>query len=148
MKPKFFPTPEAFRAWLQSHHASAKELLVGFYKTGSGRPSITWPQSVDQALCFGWIDGVRHSLGPEAYTIRFTPRRARSIWSAVNTGRFAALKKEGLVAAAGLAAYGQRDPKRSGIYSFEQRKQLRLSAAQRKTFQANAKAWANFQARP
>jgi uncharacterized protein YdeI (YjbR/CyaY-like superfamily) len=148
MKPMFFATPAAFRAWLQEHHATAKELLVGFYKTGSGRPSITWPQSVDQALCFGWIDGVRHSLGPESYTIRFTPRRARSTWSVVNTRRFAALKKEGLVAAAGLAAYGKRDEKRSGLYSFEQRKKMKLSPAQRKEFQAHEKAWAFFQSRP
>jgi len=148
MKPTFFATPAAFRAWLQQHHATATELTVGFYKTGTGRPSITWPQSVDQALCFGWIDGVRRSLGADSYTIRFTPRRARSIWSAVNTRRFAALKKEGLVEAAGLAAFGKRDPKRSGVYSFEQRKKLRLTPAQRKQFQANPAAWAFFQKRP
>ena len=87
MKPTFFPTPRTFRAWLSKHHASTSELLVGFYKTKSGRPSITWPESVDEALCFGWIDGVRRSLGDEAYTIRFTPRKTSSIWSNINVGR-------------------------------------------------------------
>jgi uncharacterized protein YdeI (YjbR/CyaY-like superfamily) len=148
MKPTFFATPAAFRAWLQEHHASAGELLVGFHKVGSGRPSITWPQSVDQALCFGWIDGVRRSLGAESYTIRFTPRRARSIWSTINTRRFAVLKKQGLVQAAGLAAFGQRKAERSGVYSFEQPKEARLSPAQSKEFRAQAQAWAYFQSRP
>jgi uncharacterized protein YdeI (YjbR/CyaY-like superfamily) len=148
VKPTYFGTPAAFRAWLEANHATAPELLVGFYKVGSGKPSITWPQSVDQALCFGWIDGVRRSLGAESYTIRFTPRRARSIWSAVNTRRFAELEKEGLVAEAGRAAYQKRDDKRSGIYSFEQRKKMKFSPAQRKALQADTRAWAHFQARP
>jgi len=148
VKARFFATPADFRAWLQRHHATSSELLVGFHKVGSGKPSITWPQSVDQALCFGWIDGVRRSLGAASYTIRFTPRRARSIWSAVNTRRFAELEKEGLVAEAGRAAYQRRDEKRSGIYSFEQRKQLKFTPAQRKAFQAEAEAWAHFQQRP
>jgi uncharacterized protein YdeI (YjbR/CyaY-like superfamily) len=148
VKATFFATPAAFRAWLQAHHDTAKELLVGFYKTGSKRPSITWPQSVDQALCFGWIDGVRRSLGPDSYTIRFTPRRARSIWSNVNTRRFAALEEEGLVAPAGLAAFGKREEARSGVYSSERRTEARFSPAQSKTFKANARAWDYFQARP
>jgi uncharacterized protein YdeI (YjbR/CyaY-like superfamily) len=148
VKPRFFATPTAFRAWLQKNHARAKELLVGFHKTGTGKPSITWPQSVDQALCFGWIDGVRRSLGPESYTIRFTPRRARSIWSANNTRRFAALKEVGLVRAAGLAAFGQRQAARSGVYSFEQRQEARLAPAQSRALRANARAWAYFQSRP
>src|SRR5690348_11967034 len=101
MKPKFFKTPSDFRKWLQKHHETEDELLVGFYKKGSGKPSITWPESVDEALCFGWIDGVRRSLGDEAYTIRFTPRRARSIWSAVNIKRATELLAEGRMAPKG-----------------------------------------------
>ena len=148
MKPSFFSTPETFRAWLAGNHAKAREILVGFHKVGTGKPSMTWPQSVDQALCFGWIDGVRRSLGPEGYTIRFTPRRPRSIWSAVNTKRFAELLKRGLVSAAGAAAFAQRSAARSAVYSFEQKKAPRLAAAEGKTFRANAKAWSFFQARP
>ena len=100
MDPMFFATPDAFRDWLEEHHDTETELSVGFWKRGSGRPSISWPEAVDQALCFGWIDGVRRSLGADAYTIRFTPRRPRSIWSTVNTRRFAALDVQGQVAAA------------------------------------------------
>ena len=108
MKPTFFATPAAFRAWLAANHTKAAELLVRFHKVGSGKPSITWPQSVDQALCYGWIDGVRRSLGATSYTIRFTPRRPRSIWSAYNTNRFGALSEQGQVAAAGIASFKQR----------------------------------------
>jgi uncharacterized protein YdeI (YjbR/CyaY-like superfamily) len=147
VKPIFFPTPETFRTWLAANHAKAGEVLVGYHKVATGKPSLTWPQSVDQALCFGWIDGVRRSLGPEGYTIRFTPRRARSIWSAINTKRFAALRKQGLVSAAGAAAFAQRHAARSGVYSFEQKKPARLPAADEKTFRANRKAWSFFQAR-
>src|SRR5262245_6138860 len=128
MRPTFFPTPAAFRAWLAANHAKAGEILVGFHKVSTGKPSLTWPQSVDQALCFGWIDGVRRSLGPEGYTIRFTPRRARSVWSAVNTKRFAALRAQGLVSAVGDAAFAQRSEARSGVYSFEQKQPARLPA--------------------
>src|SRR3954471_24275173 len=95
-KPRFFKTPKDFRAWLEKHHASERELLVGFYKVGSGKPSITWPQSVDEALCFGWIDGVRRRIDDESYSIRFTPRKHTSIWSAVNIRRVADLEREGL----------------------------------------------------
>jgi uncharacterized protein YdeI (YjbR/CyaY-like superfamily) len=144
MKPKFFATASAFRAWLAANHAKAPELVVGFYKVGSGRPSITWPESVDQALCFGWIDGVRRSLGPEGYTIRFTPRRPRSIWSLNNAKRFGQLRRQGLVAPAGDAAFAQRTAARSGVYSFERGEPARLPAAQEKAFRANAKAWAFF----
>ena len=147
-QPRFFATPADFRAWLTANHATAPELLVGFRKVGTGKPSITWPQSVDQALCFGWIDGVRRSLGAEAYTIRFTPRRPRSIWSTINTKRFAALEAEGQVAAAGRAAFAAREAKRSGVYSFEQDRPSELPPAQRKAFRANAKAWAFFTSRP
>src|SRR6187200_3045496 len=105
MHPKFFATSADFRAWLSKHHASAGELLVGFWKKGSGKPSIDWPEARDQALCFGWIDGVRKSMGPESYTIRFTPRRPGSVWSKVNVERYAALTAAGAMTAAGAAAY-------------------------------------------
>src|SRR5512135_1471874 len=95
--PTFFPTPADFRRWLEAHHATEKELLVGFYKTGSGKPSITWPESVDQALCFGWIDGIRKRVDDESYTIRFTPRKPTSTWSAVNIKRIEELTKLGLM---------------------------------------------------
>src|SRR5439155_15401818 len=118
---KFFKTALAFRKWLQSHHASAKELWVGFYKKGSGRPSITWPQSVDEALCVGWIDGIRKSLDNESYMIRFSPRKPGSVWSAVNMRNVERLMKERRMKPAGLKAYGARKENRSGIYSYEQR---------------------------
>ena len=95
MKPVFFANPADLRRWFEKHHATERELLVGFYKKGSGKPSVTWPQSVDEALCVGWIDGIRRSVDEESYTIRFTPRRARSIWSAVNIRRARALAEEG-----------------------------------------------------
>src|SRR3954454_4745898 len=124
MEATFFATPAEFRAWLQEHHDSETELLVGFYKKGSGKPSITWPESVDEALCYGWIDGVRRSLGDEAYTIRFTPRKKRSVWSNVNIRRVGELIAEGRMRPAGLAAFEARTGERSGIYSFEQKDQV------------------------
>ena len=146
MKPTFFPTPADFREWLERHHPTAGELLVGFYKKGSGRPSITWPESVDEALCFGWIDGVRRTIDDESYSIRFTPRRPRSNWSAVNIRRVAELTKLGRMRPAGLRAFEARDPKRSAIYSFEQRKEAqKLSPEYQATLEANKKAWAFFQ---
>ena len=149
MKATFFATPADFRKWLEKNHDKLPELLVGFYKKGSGKPSITWPESVDEALCFGWIDGIRRSINDESYSIRFTPRRARSIWSNVNTKRVAELTKQGRMHAAGLEAFEARDPKRSGIYSFEQReKSKKLSAAYEAKLKANRKAWAFFQAQP
>jgi uncharacterized protein YdeI (YjbR/CyaY-like superfamily) len=146
MKPKFFATPAQFRAWLEKHHAKAKELLVGFYKRDSGKPSITWPQSVDEALCFGWIDGVRKSLGEEAYTIRFTPRKATSIWSAINVARVAALTKEGRMTAAGSHAFSLRTPERTGVYSFERNEAAELDPSEAKQLRANKKAAAFFAA--
>src|SRR5918912_3317140 len=119
MKPRFFSSQEQFRRWLEQNHASAKELLVGFHKKGSGKKSITYAEALDEALCFGWIDGVRRNFNETSYTIRFTPRRPRSIWSLVNVRHVERLQKEGRMHAAGLDAYAQRDPKRTGIYSFE-----------------------------
>jgi uncharacterized protein YdeI (YjbR/CyaY-like superfamily) len=142
-KPTFFPTPAAFRAWLEKHHATATELLVGFYKKDSGKPSITWPESVDQALCFGWIDGVRKRIDDESYTIRFTPRKRGSNWSAVNIDRVAELTKLGLMQPAGLAAFEAREESKSRIYAYENAPK-EFSAVDEKTFRANAKAWAFF----
>lgn len=140
-RPLFFETPAAFRAWLEQHHATAAELLVGFHKRGSGRPSITWPESVDQALCFGWIDGIRRSLDEDSYTIRFTPRRPRSTWSAVNIGRVAELERLGLMRSAGRKAFEVRTPDKSGVYSYEQRKSIVLAPALEKRLKANKAAW-------
>jgi uncharacterized protein YdeI (YjbR/CyaY-like superfamily) len=144
MEPIFFETPAEFRAWLEENHADETELLVGFHKQGTGRPSLTWPESVDQALCFGWIDGVRRSLGEHSYTIRFTPRKARSTWSAVNIKRANELVQEGLMRPAGLAAFERRSDDRSRIYAYEQRKQAKLDPAAEKQFRAARKAWAFF----
>src|SRR5262252_598950 len=116
MKPRFFATPALFRAWLEEHYATKSELLVGFRKKGTGKPSITWPESVDEALCFGWIDGVRKSLGADSYTIRFTPRRSTSIWSANNVARVGELTKTGRMVQAGLDAFALRKPARTGVY--------------------------------
>ena len=121
MQPTFFATPADFRKWLEEHHETARELLVGFHKKGSGKPSITWPESVDQALCFGWIDGIRKRIDDESYTIRFTPRKTRSIWSAVNIKRMQELIDQGLARPAGRRAFEAREENRSGIYSYEQR---------------------------
>ena len=145
-EPTFFATVADFRRWLEADHASATELLVGFWKKGSGKPSIDWPQARDQALCFGWIDGVRRSLGEEAYTIRFTPRRKRSIWSQVNLERFEALKTEGLMTPAGARAYAENKGKR-GVYAYE-RPLAELSAEEEADFRANASAWADWEKRP
>lgn len=144
----FFATPAAFRAWLEEHHGSAGELLVGFWKRDSGRPSITWPQSVDEALCFGWIDGVRRSLGPEAYTIRFTPRRPTSIWSAINVGRVQALDKAGLMREAGRRAFALRKEAKTGVYSFERKEAAALAPAEEAALRANPRAAAFFDGQP
>src|SRR5512142_1057066 len=144
----FFPTPADFRTWLEEHHATASELLVGFYKTRSGHPSITWPESVDQALCFGWIDGVRKSLDDISYTIRFTPRKARSTWSAVNIKRAKELIEQGLMCPAGLKAFEARSDDNSAIYAYEQRHNPTLPEADEAQFRANSRAWSFFQAQP
>jgi len=148
MEPIFFATPDDFRAWLQEHHETESELLVGFHKKGSGRPSITWPESVDQALCFGWIDGVRRRIDDEGYSIRFTPRKARSTWSAINVKRVGELTAEGLMRPAGVAAFERRSDDKTAIYAYEQRKTARLDKEQERRFKADADAWAWFQAQP
>ena len=147
-KPVFFPSPAEFRAWLERNHTSERELLVGFYKRGSGKTSITWPESVDGALCFGWIDGVRRSLDADSYIIRFTPRKPSSTWSAVNIKRVAELTKLGLMQPAGTKAFEKRSDDKSAIYSYEQKKTAKLSGAYEKQFRARKKAWEFFQAQP
>lgn len=147
MKPTFFKTPSDFREWFEKHHESSKELLVGFYKKGSGRPSITWPESVDEALCFGWIDGVRRRIDDVSYTIRFTPRRTTSIWSAVNIKRAQELIDQGLMKPAGIAAFQVRKENKSGIYSYEQRTE-KLPEPYASVFKKNKAAWIFFQAQP
>jgi uncharacterized protein YdeI (YjbR/CyaY-like superfamily) len=147
MKITFFVSSSDFRDWLEAHHADARELWVGFYKKNSGKPSITWPESVDQALCFGWIDGVRKSLDTQSYMIRFSPRKPTSIWSAVNMKRAEELITQGLMQPAGEAAYALRKENRSGIYSYEQR-EASLPGAYEKTLKAHKAAWDFFQAQP
>ncbi len=146
MKPRFFAKPSDFRAWLAKYHLSASELVVGFYRKGTGRASITWPESVDEALCFGWIDGIRRRLDETSYRIRFTPRRRGSTWSAINIARVAELTKRGRMRAAGLAAFRRRTDDKSSIYAYEQRRNATLTPAQRRSFRANKRAWAFFQA--
>ena len=148
MKPTFFATADDFRAWLERHHAAATELLVGFVKKGTGRASITWPEAVDEALCFGWIDGVRRTLDDERYTIRFTPRKAGSRWSAVNIRRATELQKKGMMKPAGASAFAARTEAKSRTYSYEQAKEPELDAALGKALKANAKAATFFAALP
>ncbi|MCU1244950.1 MAG: hypothetical protein JWN02_860 [Acidobacteria bacterium] len=144
----YFSSPAAFRKWLEKNHAKSDELLVGFYKVGSGKPSLTWPQSVDQALCFGWIDGVRRSVDEERYTIRFTPRKPRSTWSVVNIRRVGELLAEGLMQPAGMAAFERRESARSGIYSYEQRPRDVEPELEAKIRAGSAAGWSYFSAQP
>jgi uncharacterized protein YdeI (YjbR/CyaY-like superfamily) len=148
MEPTFFATPADFRAWLERHHESHSELIVGFHKRASGRPSITWQESVDAALCFGWIDGVRRRIDDTSYSIRFTPRKARSTWSAVNIRRMNELIEEGLVAPAGLDAFERRTDDRTAIYSYEQRKAAKLEPDQERRLRTDERARAYFEAQP
>jgi uncharacterized protein YdeI (YjbR/CyaY-like superfamily) len=145
-RPTFFQTQADFRRWLETNQAREHELLVGFWKKGSGRPSIDWPEARDQALCFGWIDGVRHSLGEESYTIRFTPRRPGSLWSRVNLERFEALQAAGQMTEAGERAYAARK-ERTDHYSYESAPR-ELAPEEEKLFRSNEAAWADFGARP
>ncbi|HEX6044151.1 MAG TPA: YdeI/OmpD-associated family protein [Pyrinomonadaceae bacterium] len=147
MEPKFFTSPEKFRQWLEKNHDRATELLVGFHKKDSGRKSVTYAQALDEALCFGWIDGVRKSLDETSYTIRFTPRKPKSIWSNVNVRHVERLTKDGRMAEPGLKTYALRDPKRTGIYAFENRPK-EFSPQYEKKFRANKAAWDFFQTLP
>jgi uncharacterized protein YdeI (YjbR/CyaY-like superfamily) len=148
MKAVFFATPAEYRSWLEDHHDNTAELWVGFYKITSGRPSITWPEAVDEALCFGWIDGQRRGIDRLSYTIRFTPRKPGGIWSSVNIKRVKELTARGVMSPAGHQAFEARNPGRSGIYSYEQRKAAELDPAAERQFRASKKAWGFFQKQP
>jgi len=143
MTPTFFKNQSEFRAWLAENHKKETELLVGFYKTGSGKLNMTWSQSVDEALCFGWIDGVRRSIDKDSYCIRFTPRKPTSIWSAVNIQKVEDLTKNGLMQQAGLEAFSRRKAEKSGIYSFEMEAK-KLEDHLEHQFKANEAAWLFF----
>ena len=147
VKPRFFKSAADFRRWLEANCAKVRELWVGFYKKDSGKGGITYPEALDEALCFGWIDGVRRSWDADSFTIRFTPRRAKSVWSQVNLSHFERLKKLGRVTPPGLKAHAERDPANSGLYSFENLPR-RLAAEDEKEFKANKSAWDFFQAQP
>jgi uncharacterized protein YdeI (YjbR/CyaY-like superfamily) len=148
MEPLFFPTPADFRQWLAENHETAPELWVGYYKKDTDRPSINWSESVDQALCFGWIDGIRKTIDDQSYKIRFTPRRKDSVWSAVNIKKVAELSEQGLMQPAGLRAFEQRKQDKSVIYAYEQRNNPQFEEAHQQQFRANEKAWAYFQSQP
>ncbi len=147
IKPKFFSSPNAFRRWLEKNHAGVSELWVGFHKVHTGKKGLTYAQAVDEALCFGWIDGLKKRFDAAAFMHRFTPRKARSTWSEINTRKIEALTKAGRMAAPGLAAFNTRDPARTGLYSFENRNPV-FDAATAKRFRAKKKAWDFFEAQP
>ncbi|MFN2616138.1 MAG: YdeI family protein [Thermoleophilaceae bacterium] len=144
----FFASSEEFHDWLEENHESESELWVGFHKRATGRPSMTWSESVDQALCFGWIDGVRRSLGDESYAIRFTPRKPGSTWSKVNVAKMEALKRQGRVRPVGLRAYERRSERKTGMYSYEQPEPAELSGEYSRQLRANARAREHFESRP
>lgn len=143
----FFPNPQAFRAWLMEHAATSASLLVGFHRVATGRPTLTWSESVDEALCFGWIDGRRNRIDEASYTIRFTPRKPGSIWSLVNIAKVDVLRAQGRMTAAGEAAFALRSEARSGIYSHEQAPAV-LARAEVALFRRNKAAWQFFEATP
>jgi uncharacterized protein YdeI (YjbR/CyaY-like superfamily) len=147
LKPKFFRTPADFKTWLEKNYATATELWVGFYKKDSGKPSITWPESVDQALCFGWIDGIRKSVDKISYQIRFTPRRRGSVWSAINIKRAEELVRQERMRSSGLKAFAARIENKSGIYSYEQRT-TELAEPYATLLKKNKAAWNFFRMQP
>lgn len=147
MKPIFFRSASDFRRWLGKHHQTATEAWVGFYKKGSGRQGVTYAEAVDQALCYGWIDGIKKRVDECRYTHRFSPRQSKSVWSTINIRRAENLKRLGFMQPRGFEIFEQRDPARSGIYSFENRPKRFMPALERR-FRASRKAWAFFQAQP
>ena len=147
MPPRFFKTSAEWRRWLTANHKTERELWVGFHKLASGKPSVTYHQALDEALAFGWIDGVRKSIDVSSYVIRFTPRKTNSIWSAVNLARVKVLIDEDRMSPHGLAAYENRNKARTNRYSFEQ-KTVALTPAQQRTFKVNRDAWMFFSAQP
>ena len=148
MDATFFDDAAGFRAWLAAHAHEARELLVGFRKVGTGAPGMRWSESVDQALCFGWIDGVRKRVDDDRYTIRFTPRKAGSIWSAVNIDKVARLRELGLMTKAGEAAFARRTAARSRVYAYERAAPPELAADERALFEGQPAAWTWFEACP
>ena len=147
MTPEFFPSPAAFRRWLQAHHGAETVLWVGYHKVATGKPSMSWSDSVDEALCYGWIDGLRRSVDADAYMIRFTPRRSTSIWSDINTKKMQLLIAAGRMRPAGLRVFEARQANRAGVYAFESKAQW-LSAAELAGFRKKAAAWKFFEAQP
>lgn len=148
MSGHYFDSPAAFRAWLEENHSTERELLVGFHKRDTGRPSMTWPESVAEALCFGWIDGVRRRVDEERYTIRFTPRKPGSIWSAVNIATMERLIAEGRAFDAGIAAFERRSAEKSAVYSYENRHAATFDAGSEREFRRHRQAWKFFEAQP
>ena len=148
VKAKYFASGAAFRSWLEANHDRASELLIGFYRKTASRNGITYPEALDEALAFGWIDGVRRGVDGERYTIRFTPRKPRSIWSNVNVKRVGELIAAGRMMPSGLDTFANRDLKRSGIYSYEREIAAELSAADIKTIKADRAAWAFHEKQP
>ena len=144
MTPLFFATQDEFRQWLEANHDKESAFIVGFYKVNSGKPSMTWSESVDQALCFGWIDGVKHSIDQDSYQIRFTPRKKNSIWSAVNIKKVEGLIENGLMQEAGLVSFNHRTEDKSKIYSFEN-EEVKFSPELEAIFKSNKAAWDYFQ---
>lgn len=147
VKPRYFLSPADFRKWLEKNHDKAGELWLGIYKKASGKTGITYKEAVDVALCFGWIDGLTKGIDEASYMQRFTPRRAKSVWSAINLKRVQELKKLGLMHPAGEKAFRERDPSKTGLYSFENRPQ-KLPAAMEKRFRAKSNAWDFFESQP
>ncbi len=145
---QYFESPADFRRWLEAHSGGGGPLWVGFWKKATGRPSLSWEESVDEALCFGWIDGIRKRISEEAYTIRFTPRRKGSVWSRRNLGRYSVLVAEGRVEPSGAKAFAERVEERTGVYSFEQETPHELDAEYRRRIQGDKVAWASWQKRP
>jgi uncharacterized protein YdeI (YjbR/CyaY-like superfamily) len=146
-EPIFFETPAQLRNWLDEHHQTADELIVGAWKKATGKPTLTWPEIVEEALCVGWIDSIRRSVPGDGWTIRLTPRRKRSIWSAVNVAKIAELRAAGRLRPAGEAAFEARLADRTAIYSFEQPHDPELAPAEEARFRANEAAWAWFSAK-
>lgn len=144
MGPVYFRNQDEFRSWLEAYHKKAKEIVVGFYKVGTDKHNMSWSQSVDQALCFGWIDGIRRSIDAERYSIRFTPRKPTSIWSDVNIKKVEDLTRKGLMKQPGLDAFNLRKESKSGVYSYEN-ELTRLDSNLEELFKANEKAWAFFE---
>lgn len=146
--PTFFEHAQAFRLWLEANAAHAPSLLVGYHKVGTGLPNMSWSESVDEALCFGWIDGIRRRIDERSYSIRFTPRKTNSIWSAINIAKVEQLQAQGRMTPAGIAAFAHRTPERSAVYSHEQAAAAELAPEELLAFQHHPVAWAYFEKTP